>query len=645
MPFQYAYFVRPRRLQLRPNLSRSDEELRAKFAVLSSPRDLAELLEVPYSVLVFHLITNKGNNYKQFEIPKRTGGSRIILSPCKSLKLLQRKLSYILNLVHSPRPSAYGFIKDRNIIGNAQQHAKRRVVLNLDLQDFFPSINFGRVRGVFLKPPFKLPASVATCIAQACCHDGKLPQGAPTSPIISNMVCRRLDGQLQMFASKRKCVYTRYADDITISTNQKQFSGSIVKEVLSEEKNVLELGEELVSIIRTDNKFEINYKKLRLRRSSQRQEVTGLIVNNEDPNIRRSLIRQVRAMFHAWDKFGLTNAADEHFSKYKRTRLASVKYSTPEKRSLMFKRILFGKLMFIKQVRGATYEPYQRFVRLFKRLDPDFVLPPLPDPREQVVSPLADRIKEYLWVISPKDGTDNGTAFMLDKVGLITNAHCVFNDCVAYRAHKISEHAKPYTLRVEWKHEHLDLAILRFSDEEVADKIGYQGLRPRLGHLLKQGEEIFVCGFPTFSAGDHSAISHGQVMSKKTRLGTQRYIVSARIDSGMSGCPMLNKSLEVLGIAATGSQLRRETKSVNAIKDAIGNSIESDSDNPIEQEIIRKIKDNLLPNLIDDLAKVFELKRSGEHPDHAYEHGVIPINILLQYMPEHLRPAYAKDFA
>ena len=635
------------RTQLKPTLSQSDEEIRSKLAALTSRRGLADLLEIPYSVFVFYVLKNKNNNYKQFLIPKKTGGSRIILAPCTALKIIQRKLAYILNLTYSPRPSAYGFVQARNVIMNAAQHTDKQILLNIDLQDFFPSINFGRVRGVFLKPPYKLPAEVATALAQICCHDGKLPQGAPTSPIVSNMICRRLDGQLQAFASKRKCVYTRYADDITISTNQKRLPRSIIKENLIDDETNLELGEDLLFIIKTDNKFEINYNKLRLKRNSQRQEVTGLIVNNERPNVRRTMLRQIRAMFHAWEKFGLEKAAVEHFAKYNRTRLATQKHSTITKQCLIFKRIISGKLMFVRQVRGNEYEPYQRFVKQFKRLDPDYAVPALPNPRHQSVSPIAQAIKDFLWVICTPDMTESATAFMLDGIGLVTNAHCVFDDCVAFRPHNMTEMGKPFKLRSEWIDKDLDLAILSFADDDVAVQITKQGLKPRLGKLVTQNDEIFVCGFPGFAIGDHPALSHGHVMSRKTRSGILRYIVSARIDSGMSGCPMINGSLAVLGIAATGAQIHRETKSTSDIVQNIENLFGSHSGlnvNPQEFEIINRVTAAVIPKLVDVLAKNFELKKTGEHPDQAYEHGVIPVDILFKHMPAHLRPPYAKSF-
>src|SRR5207253_3206344 len=153
--------------------------------------------------------------FRSFEVRKRAGGARTIAAPRGALRLLQVKLLNILSEVFDPRESVHGFVRDRSIVTNADRHKGRPVLLNVDLQDFFPSINFGRVRGVFMAKPYSLPPNVATVLAQLCCLANQLPQGAPTSPIIANMVCARLDGQLQRLAKATDATYTRYADDIT----------------------------------------------------------------------------------------------------------------------------------------------------------------------------------------------------------------------------------------------------------------------------------------------------------------------------------------------------------------------------------------------------------------------------------------------
>jgi len=234
--------------------------------------DVARLLGFTPSGLSYILFKlPDAAKYNRFEIPKRSGGKRLIKAPEPRLSLLQRRLA---NLLYEcleelkkgtpPRRSlAHGFEKGRSIISNASLHKRRRYVLNLDLVDFFPSINFGRVRGFFLKDRhFTLQPAVATVLAQIACFDNELPQGSPCSPIISNLVGQVLDGRLARFAKTHKCTYSRYADDITFSTSKKGFPLEIAVPMPSTEA-AWQIGDELQQRIE-DTGFKVNDKKTRM---------------------------------------------------------------------------------------------------------------------------------------------------------------------------------------------------------------------------------------------------------------------------------------------------------------------------------------------------------------------------------------------
>jgi len=181
-------------------------------------RDVAALLEVKYPDLTWHLYRRgMDTNYTTFEIKKRSGGTREIRAPISALKILQEKLCYILQLIYRVRRPVHGFAIGRSIVSNASPHVGKSFVLSVDIEDFFPSINFGRVRGMFMAAPYDVPERAATVLAQLCCYDNQLPQGAPTSPVVSNMVCGKLDSELHRLARRNRCVYTRYADDLTFS--------------------------------------------------------------------------------------------------------------------------------------------------------------------------------------------------------------------------------------------------------------------------------------------------------------------------------------------------------------------------------------------------------------------------------------------
>lgn len=283
---------------------------------LKSKADVVAFLNIPESVLV-RALSGSGDEprYRSYEIPKRTGGKRRIDAPTGVLQSLQQQISPLLQAVYEAHPSAHGFVKGRSIVTNAAPHTGKRWVLNIDLADFFPSTSFAAVRTLFRAPPFRMGTEAAQTFAELCTYRHGLPQGAPTSPFLSNLAARELDRRLERLAKKFKLVYSRYADDITFSTNAMVFPPSVAATRVSPAgDHVAQAGTELIKAVEAGG-FRIKPSKTRLQHSSQRQEVTGLGVN-ERVNVARERIRRLRAMLHAWGKFGLEAAAWEHFRKY-----------------------------------------------------------------------------------------------------------------------------------------------------------------------------------------------------------------------------------------------------------------------------------------------------------------------------------------
>ncbi len=253
-----------------------------------SLHDVAALLKFQAKALAFILYKKPVQaKYHSFEILKRGGGSRKINAPSADLMLLQRRLSDLLqdcveeiNQAKKRKDQlAHGFKRGRSIITNATKHRKRKYVLNIDLQDFFGTINFGRVRGFFLKErSFTLNPAVATVLAQIACHQNSLPQGSPCSPVISNLIGHVLDIHLGKLAFDTGCTYSRYADDITFSTNKQIFPSSIAK-LVPDEKHNWEVGPKLQEIVNRAG-FTINPRKTRMQYRTSRQDVTGLVVNS-----------------------------------------------------------------------------------------------------------------------------------------------------------------------------------------------------------------------------------------------------------------------------------------------------------------------------------------------------------------------------
>lgn len=248
--------------------------------------------------------------YTTFTIPKATGGIRTINAPAPDLKNLQGRLSTVLQncLLETEdslgnRPAlSHAFKPKHSILTNASVHKGKRYVFNIDLEDFFGTINFGRVRGFFLKNrAFQLEPVVATWLAQIACHEGTLPQGSPSSPVISNLIGHVLDIRLVNLAKSLGCDYSRYADDITFSSNKKLFPSEIAKISAGNPKE-WDVGVRLKSLIERSG-FTINAKKTRMQYRDSRQEVTGLVVNRKI-NVRNEYRRTARLMAHRLFKTG-----------------------------------------------------------------------------------------------------------------------------------------------------------------------------------------------------------------------------------------------------------------------------------------------------------------------------------------------------
>ena len=266
-----------------------------KFSNIRTRNDLAELLGIKKSVLTYVLYKAKVNSfYTSFEIPKRTEETRQIDAPMGALKIIQQRIAYALSEHQKSLREekniraniSHAFEKKKGIISNAQIHRNKYLVLNMDLEHFFESFHFGRVSGYFEKnKDFLLSHSVAIIVAQLTCYRGHLPQGAPSSPIITNLICQIFDMRILKIAKKYKLDYTRYADDLTFSTNDRSFVEKKDLFIEELEKEIVKAG------------FAINQKKTRMCLRDAQQMVTGLVVNQK-LNVNAEYCRTTRAMAH-----------------------------------------------------------------------------------------------------------------------------------------------------------------------------------------------------------------------------------------------------------------------------------------------------------------------------------------------------------
>lgn len=247
--------------------------------------------------------------YTDFLIKKRSGGNRTISAPVPELKRVQKHLAQLLNDCITESDTrrgvkntlSHGFRPKHSIMTNAMQHRKHRYVFNVDLHDFFGTINFGRVwRFLEKNREFKLNSTIARTIAQIACHKTTLPQGSPCSPVLSNLIAHIVDISMVQLAARVKCHYSRYADDLTFSTNEQRFPSLIATRIADSTEWVA--SPKLIREIKRCG-FELNTNKTRMQFKNRRQEVTGIVVNSKI-NVSSDYVRNVRAMTNSYLKKG-----------------------------------------------------------------------------------------------------------------------------------------------------------------------------------------------------------------------------------------------------------------------------------------------------------------------------------------------------
>jgi hypothetical protein len=312
-----------------------------------------------------------GGRYKTFQIRKKSGSLRTIHAPNTGLKAILKCINYIFQVIHTPHKNAFGFVQNKSIVDNARKHEDQNYVYNLALKDFFPSVDQARVRGRLLVAPFHLDSSperikLASILAILCCHHMEverwdetaqkweskklnvLPQGAPTSPTITNMICERLDIRLTKLAAEYNCKYSRYADDITFSS---------MHHVYQYKSPFLTKLYEIIA----NERFHVQPSKTRLQKRGYRQEVTGLIVN-EKVNVDSRYIKELRHWLYLWERYGYDKATTLFMVKYNKNN-GHTKQGNPK-----LENVLWGKLEYLKMVKGYNNPLYIKLNARYEQL-------------------------------------------------------------------------------------------------------------------------------------------------------------------------------------------------------------------------------------------------------------------------------------
>lgn len=456
--------------------------------------------------------------YRRFNISKGSGKTREICAPNQRLKFIQRKILRVLKEIYRARNSVHGFVSNKSVKTNALSHFGARYLVNIDIKDFFNSISERRVAGLFIS--IGASPRVAEILARICCHEGCLPQGAPTSPILSNMICFQMDKELIRFAKGARCIYTRYADDITFSSRQPVtalFDGSLPP---SGQFPPSSLNSALVATLLRNN-FKINEEKAHYSDRHSRKMVTGLKIN-EFINVDRTYIRNLRAALHSVEVRGVKEAEEKYHELRGRPG------------NLMLH--LAGKISWLRFIRGQSDPVFRSIAVRFNDCFPDAKIELTP-----TTSEIRDRA---VWIV--ENDFLQGTAFFLQGFGLITAAHCVTegSDIVVYHSSKPANKFLAQVLRID---SHRDLAVLSHS---IAITEYFQ--LERSFRKMKIGDELTAVGYPSFGPGDRLNVRDGKVSSLAIKSGVKLLEVTQKLSDGMSGGPLLDVDNKVVGIIHKG---------------------------------------------------------------------------------------------
>ena len=424
-----------------------ENNIKALFAKINSKEDFLYLLNfsktiiykentAPFSKKQLNYYISKDSNkynskkkhYTTFEIKKKSGAFRTIHAPNKGLLEFQQALNVILQCVYKPHEAATGFIPNKSIVDNAKKHVNKLYVYNIDLKDFFPSIDAKRVWGRLTAKPFDLGNTtprkqIANMIKSLCCHtmlverfiDNKwvklakpvLPQGAATSPTLTNAICERMDIKLTGLAKRFNLSYSRYADDITFSSNHNTYKlESGKEETIFKKESTFDV--ELRRIIKGQN-FEIKETKVRIQKKGYRQEVTGLVVNDKI-NVRRSYIKNLRHHLYLWEKFGYDKANVLFLKSYLKEK-GHIKKGDP---NMLL--VLEGKLLYLKMVKGESDTTYLKLKERFDKLQNTSKVTETKKSKPNVIN-----LKQLLMLDNMKNNTLSETHGVYSKKNNIDN--------------------------------------------------------------------------------------------------------------------------------------------------------------------------------------------------------------------------------
>lgn len=523
---------------------------KTKFLNIKSNQDLADYLGIPIAQLTYFAYSKRGF-YSTFLIPKRSGGSgRSINAPTSKLKHIQRLLAETFSLIYRTPDSVHGFAGGRSIATNAGQHVRKRTIIKIDLRDFFPSISAGRVHGLFQSKPFNFNDEVVNTLTNLVCYKGCLPQGAPTSPVLSNMICFRLDHALMQYARQNKLKYTRYADDLTFSSTTKRAISSIAS---FPDNGPVIINPKVLKIINS-NGFAVNQDKTCALGKGTRQVVTGIIVNQKC-NFRREDYRYLRGMFHFWKYNGAEAAAKRYVSTTKGHHYQSRFFSEESRFSeAAFIAHVYGLLSYYLMIIRENNRHSRPLQRLWASLH-DIASVPVPEmlPERMVFRTDATTRFRRIGQSSLEAYECLGTCFLVDTRLLISARHCAKDQS----PNNISaEYPDDSALDVFGHGIKIALPYKEMKDGGTFDWLvapaskdfsSLPGLTVDPDYRVQSGETVIAYGY----ADGKNQLR--RVEATVVDILLDEIIVDRAFIKGMSGGPVLNTRGDVIGLITYGS--------------------------------------------------------------------------------------------
>ena len=539
------------------------------FREIKTRIELASVLGFPLSKLTFYAYANKRDYYTEFMVKKRDGiSNRIILAPENGLKDIQKVIAEHMDEIYKQYipSSVQGFVKGRSIVTNAELHLHKKYIVKVDLKDFFPSITADRVNGLFRSKPFNFSREVADCITRLVTTRNSLPQGSPASPVISNMICWKMDKIFMNYCKNKKILYSRYADDLTFSMYNEKSIKYLIKTDKENYDKGLVVTDDVESIIQK-NRFIINNMKTGVFSSYTRQTVTGIVVNKK-MNYRRKEYEQLRNLFWYWKKVGSTKLAADRYSSYFFSNSLNKKFykSDGSFSESYFINHIRGKLDFYSMIcqknKSEESSSLERLWTWFNECTREVV------PKISIKKRIF-YIDCWITIGKGKEKTDeggSGTGCIVEGIGFVTSCHCI----LPIRSSKQISEISGYHLDIQYDNKIIfSINSKKDLDRYIRDEIIQYDQRldwariiipkqcfpkeipfnlPMMDkYQINSGQIVRACGFA-------DGLKDQKVVKARVRNVEQNIAtVDCAFVAGMSGGPVLNRSGQILGIVSKGS--------------------------------------------------------------------------------------------